>query len=101
MKRRWIIIAVIPLILLISLGLWAYRDLHASVAHAKSNEYIEIPRGSTPEGIANKLVAEGVLRHKWPLLWYAKLTGTTNVIRAGESRVASPISPLGVLHELE
>src|SRR5437870_8736484 len=101
MKRRWIIIAVIPLILLISLGLWAYRDLHASVAHAKSNEYIEIPRGSTPEGIANKLVAEGVLRHKWPLLWYAKLTGKTKLIKAGEYRFPSPISPLGVLKKLE
>src|SRR5437870_4893880 len=101
MKRRWIIIAVIPLILLISLGLWAYRDLHASVAHAKSNEYIEIPRGSTPEGIANKLVAEGVLRHKWPLLWYAKLTGKTKLIKAGEYRFPSPISALGVLKKLE
>jgi UPF0755 protein len=82
-------------------GGWLYRDLHAPVAHAKAGDYIEIPRGSTPDGIAEKLVNEGVLRHKWPLLLYIKTTGKAKTIRAGEYRFPSPISALGVLRKLQ
>jgi UPF0755 protein len=91
------------LVALVAIGvaIWIYRDLHAPVAHAKSNDYIEIGRGSTPDGIANRLVAEGVLRHKWPLLLYIKLTGSTKLLKAGEYRFPSPITPLGVLKKLE
>jgi cell division protein YceG involved in septum cleavage len=42
-----------------------------------------------------------VLRHKWPLLLYIKLTGSTKLLKAGEYRFPSPITPLGVLKKLE
>jgi UPF0755 protein len=42
-----------------------------------------------------------VLRHKWPLLLYIKLTGSTKLLKAGEYRFPSPITPLGVLRKLE
>src|SRR3977135_2420939 len=102
-RRILIAIAVILIIVCIVAGgfsLWVYRDLHATVAHAKANDYIEIPRGSTPEGIANKLLAEGVIRRTWPLLFYIKLTGSAKLIKAGEYRFPSPISALGVLKKL-
>jgi UPF0755 protein len=98
-----LLLCLAGLIAIISIGLavWIYRDLHAPVAHTKSNDYIEIGRGSAPDGIANRLVAEGVLRHKWPLLLYIKLTGSTKLLKAGEYRFPSPITPLGVLKKLE
>ena len=99
---RWALRIVIVLAIAGAIfGVWFYRDLHAPVAHAKAGDYIEIPRGSTPEGIAEKLVAEGVLRHKWPLLLYIKTTGKAKTIRAGEYRFPSPISALGVLRKLQ
>lgn len=82
-------------------SLWLYRELRAPIVHAKSNDYIEIPRRSTPEGIANKLLTEGVIRRTWPLLFYIKLTGGAKLIKAGEYRFPSPISALGVLKKLE
>src|SRR5438128_7955681 len=82
-------------------GLWFYNELHATVAHGKTNDYIEMSRKSTPEGIVNKLVSEGVLRRKWPLLFYIKITGKAKLIRAGDYRFPSPISALGVLKKLE
>lgn len=106
-KRRKRVVRVLAGVfaaaILVSAGfaIWMYRDLHGPVAHAKSNDYIEIPRGSTPEGIANRLMAEGVLRNKWPLLLYIKLTGSAKLIKAGEYRFPSPITPLGVLKKLE
>jgi UPF0755 protein len=99
---RWGIRAAILLVVAIAaFGFWLYRDLHAPVAHAKANDYIEIPRGSTPEAIANKLVAEGVLRRKWPFLLYVKTTRKAKSMKAGEYRFPSPISALGVLKKLE
>ena len=82
-------------------ALWFYNELHATVVHGKANDYVEISRKSTPEGIVNKLVSEGVLRRKWPLLWYLKITGSAKLIRAGDYRFPSPISALGVLKKLE
>ena len=99
---RWALrIAIVLAIAGVGFGVWLYRDLHAPIAHAKASDYIEIPRGSTPDGIAEKLVAEGVLRHKWPLMLYLKTTGKAKTIRAGEYRFPSPISALGVLRKLQ
>src|SRR2546423_7500948 len=99
---RWTIrVAILLVVAAATFGIWLNRDLHATVAHAKANEYIEIPRGSTPEGIANKLVAEGVLRHKSAFLFYVKMTGKAKLIKAGEYKFPSPISALGVLQKLE
>src|SRR6266852_3604599 len=102
-KKKRLLIGILTLLLVAGAGflLWFYRTLHLPVTHAKAAEYIEIPRKSTPEGIVNKLVSEGVLRQKWPLLFYIKLTGSAKLIKAGEYRFPSPITPLGVLKKLE
>lgn len=103
-KRILIASAVILIIAGLVAGgfsLWMYRELHAPLAHQKANDYIEITRGSTPEGIANKLLAEGVIRRTWPLLFYIKLTGSAKLIKAGDYHFPSPISALGVLKKLE
>ena len=100
--KRWLIrISILLVVLIVGAGIWLYRDLHLPVTHAKANEYIEVPRGSSPEGVVNKLVSEGVLRRKWPLLLYLKATGKSKLIRAGEYKFPSPISALGVLKKLE
>src|SRR5947209_20115192 len=105
LKRRTkrLLIAIILLLIIApgAFALWLYREMRIPISHTKSNDYIEIPRRSTPEGIVNKLVSEGVLRRKWPLLLYIKLTGSAKLIKAGEYRFPSPITPLGVLQKLE
>ena len=102
--RTWRILFVAAVVLLAGLGgfsFYLYRELRRPVAHAKANDYIEIPRGSKPEAIANKLLSEGVIRRKWPFLLYIKLSGSAKLIKAGEYRFPSPITPLGVLKKLE
>ncbi len=102
-KTRRLLIAIAILLFAVPavFSLWLYRELHSPVVHGKANDYIEIPRRSTPEGIANKLLAEGVIRRTWPLLFYIKLTGSAKLIKAGDYRFPSPISALGVLKKLE
>ena len=68
-KTRWLLLAIAVILIAVPaiFSLWIYRELHATVTHGKANDYIEIPRRSTPEGIANKLLAEGVIRRTWPV----------------------------------
>lgn len=100
-KRLILILLLVLIAVPAAFSIWLYRELHRSVSHTKANDYIEIPRRSTPESIANKLVSEGVLQRTWPLLLYVKLTGQAKLLKAGEYRFPSPITPLGVLRKLE
>ena len=100
-KRLWLGICLFLLAVPAGFSLSLYRELHTPVAHGKADDYIEIPRRSTPEAIANKLLSAGVVRRTWPLLVYIKISGSAKLIKAGEYRFSSPITPLGVLKKLE
>ncbi len=100
-KRLWLGILGFPLLVPAIFSLWLYRELHTPVEHGKANDYIEIPQRSNPESITNKLLSEGIIRRTWPLLFYIKITGSAKLIKAGEYRFPSPITPLGVLKKLE
>jgi UPF0755 protein len=78
-----------------------YRDLQRPVSHGKSDTYIEIPKGSTPTEIVARLQNEGILRHRWPLLLYLRISGDYLRLKAGDYRFPSPISPLTVLRKLK
>jgi len=100
-KHPWRVLLSALLLAALGFALWFYRELHVASAHTRANDYIEIPRRSSPDAIATKLVEAGILRRKWPLLLYIKLTGSAKLLRAGDYRFPSPITPLGVLTKLE
>jgi UPF0755 protein len=81
--------------------MWIYRELRQPKTHSKSGQYIEIPRGSSPAFIIQKLAAEGVIKHEWPLKFYLKATGAGSSLKAGEYDFPSPISPLMVVAKLK
>ena len=103
MKPRSYAFSALFLLILAVAGLtsWAYRELHKPVMHSKASVYIEIPRGSSPIEIIQKLTSEGIIKRDWLLLSYIKLTGAGSRLKAGEYRFPTPISPLGVLKKLE
>ena len=101
MKRLIILIIVVGLLAATALGAWTYRDLHTAITHTKTGQYIEIPKGTPPSAIVSRLVAEGVIKHEWPLKLYLKSTGKGSTLKAGEYDFPSPISPLGVLAKLQ
>jgi UPF0755 protein len=80
---------------------WAYQDLHTPVYHAKSGQYVDVPRGSTPSAVVKKLANEGIIKHEWPLLIYVKLSGAGSRLKAGEYKFPSPLTPLALLRRLE
>lgn len=80
---------------------WIYKSINQPHAHAKSNQYIQIPKGSTPNEIISKLSTEGVLANELPTQIYLRAYGDASKLKAGEYQFESPISPLQVLQELE
>src|SRR5215218_7285900 len=101
MKRLILLIIVVGVLAVAGFGAWTYSDLHKPIAHAKTGQYIDIPKGSSPGSIVRRLAAEGVLKHEWPLKLYLKATGAGSTLKAGEYDFPSPITPLGVLAKLQ
>lgn len=100
MKRILLAIGLLILLAVSASAVWVYRDLHTPVRHARHGQYVEIPRGSSPASVINKLADEGIIRHKLPLTIYLKLTSNGSQLKAGAYDFPSPISPLGVFARL-
>lgn len=103
MNLKRLILLLILLVILVGGGLllWARGELQSDALHPQSAQYIEIPRGSSPDQIINKLESLGVIRRGWLLRLYVRLTGSGQKLKAGEYRFPSPISPLEVLQKLQ
>lgn len=100
MKRILLAILLLVLITASASAIWVYRDLHTPIQHTKHGHYVEIPRGSSPTTVIGKLADEGIIKHKWPLTVYLKLTANGSQLKAGEYDFPSPISPLAVFARL-
>ena len=99
---KYVILLFIVLLLVAGgFAFWAYRDLTTAVAHDKSNQYIEIERGSSPAEIISKLTAEGILQSSLPTELYLRFSGKAANLKSGEYRFNSPITPLAVIRKLE
>lgn len=101
MKRLILLIIVVGILAVAGLGFWTYSDLHKPIAHTKTGQYIDIPKGTSPSAIVHKLASEGIITNEWPLKLYLKATGKGSTLRAGEYDFPSPISPLGALAKLQ
>ncbi|MDX6271389.1 MAG: hypothetical protein QOD28_2612 [Acidobacteriota bacterium] len=99
--RLLAILAIILVCAAAGFSFWLYRELHRPVAHSHATQYIEIPRGSTPDETISRLSTSGVIGRSWPLQLYIRFSGAGTRLKAGEYRFPSPISPLGVLRKLE
>ncbi|MDQ3321889.1 MAG: endolytic transglycosylase MltG [Acidobacteriota bacterium] len=98
------ILFVLFIVALLAVGgfsYWLYDSLNKPQKHAKANQFIEIPKGSTPNEIIDKLTAEGVLESALPVQIYIRSFGDASKFRAGEYQFNSPITPLQVLKDLE
>jgi UPF0755 protein len=101
-----LILAFFALIFLILIGLgffyfWLNRSMNTKIAHGKTNQYIQIPKGSSPNEVIDKLANEGIISSAFAVKNYLRFFGDGSKIKAGEYQFDSPISPIQVLQELE
>ncbi|MCU0238252.1 MAG: endolytic transglycosylase MltG [Pyrinomonadaceae bacterium] len=101
-----IISLAIGLIILILIGFgafyfWLTSSMNSKQTHAKANQFIVIPKGSTPNEIVEKLSNEGIISNASAMKNYIRFFYDANKLKAGEYQFESPISPNEVLKELE
>lgn len=96
-----ILLFVIVLLAMGGIGYWFYRDMTTLKTHDKANQYINIPRGSSPSEIIERLTKEGVLESGFSAQVYLRATGRSSNLKSGEYRFSSPITPLAVIKKLE
>lgn len=95
------ILFIVAILAVSGISFWLYNSLTTSHQHDKTNQVIQIPRGSTPNEIIDKLNAEGILNAQFATLIYLRTFGDASRFQAGEYQFDSPITPLQVLKELE
>ena len=100
-SRLLLTLAGITIFTGLAFALFLYRELNAPVTHSQEEQWVEIPRGSSPTQVVSKLNSLGVIRREWPLWLYFRFTGAGSRLKAGEYRFDSPISPLEVVKKLE
>ena len=78
-----------------------FSNIHAPVVHGHQHEIFVVQKGMTLDAILSKLERLGIIKSTIPLRAYIKATGQAPVIKAGDYRFGSPITPLVVLDVLK
>ena len=78
-----------------------FSNIHAPVVHGHQHEIFVVQKGMTLDAILSKLERLGIIKSTIPLRAYIKATGQAPVIKAGDYRFGSPITPLAVLDVLK
>lgn len=98
----WIIIALLIVATAAgAAGYWVWNELNQPIAHDKTATPVTVARGASSEEILKTLKSNGIISSELPLKVYLKLKGRHPVMKAGDYRFPSPVSPLEVLTELE
>lgn len=80
---------------------WIFSAMNTPNRHDKAETYIQIPKGSNPNQIIEKLEAEGILTSRLPVQIYLRTFGEAGNLQAGDYQFSSPITPYQVLDELK
>jgi UPF0755 protein len=91
---RMVRILIVPVLLI---GVVTWRSL--PYQGFQGEVFVDIPRGTTTNGIAAMLASAGVVRSRWDFL-AARLVSRGRVLQAGEYRFHRPSSPLEVYNRI-
>lgn len=80
---------------------WMTNSMNTKIAHGKTNQFIQIQKGTSPNEIIDKLANEGIISSPTAVKNYLRFFGDASRLKAGEYQFESPISPMQVLQELE
>jgi UPF0755 protein len=99
--RLLFVLFIILIIAVCGVSYWIYNSMNTAHKHEKANQIIQIPKGSTPNEIIEKLAAENILPGTLAMQIYLRTFGNASKFQAGDYQFQSPITPLQVLKELE
>jgi len=82
-------------------GFWYYRQVIEPYRGYQDGEvFVDIPSGSGPRAIGDKLVAAGVVRDPWIYRAALMISGRSRSLKAGEYRFTAPMHALDVIDKL-
>src|SRR2546430_2337269 len=95
MKRFLLLVLFLLLITAGATSVWVYRDLHTPVQHTKHGHYIDIPRGSSPATVINRLPDDAIIELKLHLMIFLILAGVFAHFKVGDDHLPGPIAHFG------
>lgn len=99
--RRIFVGALVLTLLGSSLAIWARSRMKTPYKSFAGEEvFVDLPAGTGVSGIADRLVAAGVVSDVWTFRVAARLSGADRKLQAGEYRFSGEASPLDVIHRL-
>lgn len=99
-KKILLVLGLLIGLSLVAAGYMLDAELKAAAIH-DDQDVIAVTRGMALDEILSKLESKHILRKAFILKLYVRLSGLKPVIRAGDYKFASPITPLQVLQTLE
>jgi len=96
-------IATLLLILLLALGafaVWVRKTATTPVEHDSADRIVTIDQRAGTQGIVDRLVEAGIVRHPLALKLYLRVTGRAGNLKAGDYKFATPISPLQAIEKV-
>ena len=100
MKRLVVLLGVVATIAAAG-GWWLYsRVTEVYRADPAPETFVDIPPGSGPGRIGERLVAAGVVRDEWTFRAGLWLSGQARVLKAGEYRFDAPMHALDVIDKI-
>lgn len=82
------------------LGVIGYRVLSPYKGYAADEQFVDIPAGSSPRAIGDRLVESGVVRDPIAFRIAVRLSARDRALKAGEYRFDRPASALAVVDKL-
>lgn len=109
-KRAWgfkkVILVVVGLALaagLMALAVvynWYTQQLTPVSADTSKHVRVDIKQGTAPTAIASTLQEKGVIRNQTAFMWYTKLSGTQNKLKAGVYNLQPSLSTQSIVDKL-
>jgi UPF0755 protein len=98
--RRLAALLFILLIFAAGGALWVRKTVTTPVEHESADRIITIDQHSGTQAVIGRLADAGIVRHRLALAVYLRITGRGNILKAGDYKFASPISPLQAIEKI-
>src|SRR5436309_8041875 len=100
MRKRVLAIIVLVLTAVGTAGFFYQRTRQPYRGFAGSEQFVEIPAGSSTRTIGDLLVAAGVVRDRVTFRLALWLSGRARLLKAGEYRFDQPMTPADVIGKI-
>lgn len=99
--KKILILFLVAITIIGGIAVWVYSSLNKKMEHGKSEEYIEIKYGSSPNQIMEMLENEDIIQSSLVTKLYFRLINRNPQLQAGDYLFPSPISPMEAINILK